>query len=117
MSATVVAVTKARRLTRCSEPSCDVYVNRSGFLAVLQHDDDSRTHICRTCASRYPKLPSVLLTLELRFTDFHPPITHRLDISSKVPEGFIRAFALGGEYIQWAYQLGLYHGSDTGDSS
>lgn len=111
MTPTVVAVAKARRIQLCGEPGCAVAIGR-GSPAHTVKTDDGEYDVCTSCAVKYPILPTAALEMELRIKDFHPPIIHRIDVDARAPLSFIRAMTFGGEYIQWAYQLGMYHATE-----
>ena len=105
----VIAVIKSKNGQRC-EAMCGTFIPKGGFGARLAGGGVDGTVVCRECSSEFPWSPDLTKDRQVTFRNFIPEIPNTLNLDALAPEGFQKAIRLGGDYIQWAYWLGHYHG-------
>lgn len=105
---TVVKIIKSKNGQRC-DAMCGTFIPKGGFGARLGGGGSDNLVVCRECSAEFP-WDEGLSERQVTFRDFIPEIPNTLDLDSLAPQGFLKAIRLGGDYIQWAYWLGHYHG-------
>lgn len=105
----VTSTIKSRNGQPC-ENLCGNFIPKGGFAARITGGGVDGAIVCRDCSAEFPWSPDLAEDRQVTFANFIPEIPNTLNLEKMVPEGFLKAIRLGGDYIQWAYWLGHYHG-------